>query len=450
MRRLVRSEEMHMAHLAAKTEYLALQQRLDRMPLGAPAHRDFLAILETILTPEEARLAAAIPFKLSSARRIAEAAGMDERRAQEILTSLLPRGVVVDIPGPDGETYYFLNPPIVGFFEFTMMRVRTEVDQKKIAQLMWSYMHQDPEKAFLRLIAESPTFLSRPLVHENALAPEVFSQVLDYEKATEVIAAAGAWSEGLCHCRHVAQHTDRPCKLPLGLCLSLGVGADYLVRNGMAKRIDKQHALDILSQSRELGLVQMCDNVKRRPLFICNCCKCCCGFMDALRTLPPPTKVVTSNYVAAIDETACTGCGKCAKACPIDAIALVPAEPTDAAKKRKQRATVDAVRCLGCAVCHRECKFKALTLQPIGERVHTPEGQMERMLRTAIEHGKLQHLLFDDQSKVTHRALNSLLGLILKLPPAKQALAKEQIKSKFVDVLLQGFSRTKAGKAANI
>jgi len=436
-----------MGHIAAKTEYLALQRRLDRMPLGAPAHRELFAILEELFSPDECRVAAAMPFQLATAEKIATRAEMDAKRVAELLAGLAPKGLVIDVPSPTGQIYYMLNPPVVGFFEFTMMRVRNDIDQKKVAQHMWNYFHEDPEQAFAKMVAQSPTFVGRPLVHEDALEPEVYSQVLDYEKATEVVERAGAWSEGICYCRHMSQHLDKPCKFPLTHCLSFGVGAEYLIRNGMAKRIDKARSMEIITTSREMGLVQMCDNIKKRPMYICNCCKCCCEMMHGLRTFPRPVKVVTSNYVASADEQVCQGCGKCVEACPVDAIQLVPAEPTDQAKKRKKRAVVDAGRCLGCGVCHRSCKFKSLRLDFIGERVHTPETILEKVMLQAIEQGKLQNMIFDNEAKVTHRVMNAILGAMLRLPPGKQLLAKQQIKSKFVNIMLERFVDSRVKEA---
>ncbi len=94
---------------------------------------------------------------------------------------------------------------------------------------------------------------------------------------------------------------------------------------------------------------------------------------------------MTSNYVSAIDDAECNGCGKCAKACPIDAISVSPAGPTAKYPKRKKTATVDADRCIGCGVCNRSCKYTAMDMKPIGTRVHTPEDMMEKMLLQALE-----------------------------------------------------------------
>ena len=57
----------------------------------------------------------------------------------------------------------------------------------------------------------------------------------------------------------------------------------------------------------------------------------------------------------------------------------------------------------------------------------------------AIERGKLQNLIFDNQVLSSHRAMAALLGGILKLPPIQQALVSEQIKSRFVETMLNRY-----------
>lgn len=426
-----------MAHLTTKSAYHQLQQRLEKNPIGAPANKHLFAILEELFTPDECRLAATMPMQLSSAERIARVAKQPAARVEQTLKVLVTKGLVVDMTHPNGTVLYALNPPMVGFFEFTMMRVRDEIDQKKVARDIWNYIHDDPTDGFMKMVSEGETFFARPVVHEDALEPDVHAEVLDFEKASQIIEDAGAYAVGLCHCRHIQQHLDNACDAPLETCLTLGPAAGYVTRAGFAKPIDKARALGIMVQSREGNLVQMADNVKNKPLFICNCCKCCCEMMIGFRNFPEKGNLVTSNYVARIDDDTCIGCGKCAKVCPVDAIHLHPAQPSQQAPKRKKSAVVDAQMCIGCGVCHRQCSSKALRIEFAGARIHTPKDIFEKTLRQALEHGKLQNLVFDDPNRLTHRALGTLLGGLLKLPPAKQLLAREQLRSRFIDFLLE-------------
>jgi hypothetical protein len=47
-----------------------------------------------------------------------------------------------------------------------------------------------------------------------------------------------------------------------------------------------------------------------------------------------------------------------------------------------------------------------------------------------------QHLVFDQQAHLHHRAMAAILGVILKLPPLKQVMASRQMKSRYLERLL--------------
>ena len=72
-----------------------------------------------------------------------------------------------------------------------MMRIRDDIDQKRVAELMWAYMRDDPELGFMRMLADGDTFIARPLVNEDAVSPEVWSEILDFDKASAIIEEAG-------------------------------------------------------------------------------------------------------------------------------------------------------------------------------------------------------------------------------------------------------------------
>ena len=74
---------------------------------------------------------------------------------------------------------------------------------------------------------------------------------------------------------------------------------------------------------------------------------------------------------------------------------------------------------------------------PFGRRTLTPRDGVHRAVLMAIERGKLQNLLFDDQTLLSHRALAAVLGVILRLPPVRRAMASEQLKSRYLEKLIR-------------
>ena len=115
-------------------------------------------------------------------------------------------------------------------------------------------------------------------------------------------------------------------------------------------------------------------------------------------------------------------------------MALVSAQ--DPKHPKKKRAHVDAATCLGCGVCVAACDKPALSLTERPERVITPLDSTHRVVLMAIERGKLQNLIADHQALASHRAMAAILGVILKLPPVKQALASRQFQSRYLERLL--------------
>jgi ferredoxin len=157
--------------------------------------------------------------------------------------------------------------------------------------------------------------------------------------------------------------------------------------------------------------------------------------MIAARRFSILNPVHTTNFIPVVDEEVCNGCGKCVNVCPVEAMTLVSANDPD--KPRMKVARLNEDLCLGCGVCIRSCNKKhGLRLESREKRVLTPVNGTHRAVVMAIERGKLQNLLFDNQVLWSHRAMAGVLGVILKLPPLKQALASKQLKSRYLEKLI--------------
>lgn len=340
--------------------------------------------------------------------------------------------------GSDQGTEYVMPPPMAGFFEFAMMRLRGDIDQKVLAELFYQYLNV--EEDFVKaLFAQGETQLGRTFVHEPALSAENVLHVLDYERATQVIQTAEHMGVGVCYCRHKMQHMDKACGAPMDICMTFNSTALSLIRHGFARRVDAAEGMDLLQQAYGENLVQFGENVREKVNFICNCCGCCCEAMIAARRFSVMHPVHTTNFIPRINEDQCDGCQKCVKVCPVEAMSAVSAH--DPHKPNRKKARVDEAICLGCGVCVRICPTNGIRLESRPQRVITPLNGAHKAVLMAIERGKLQNLIFDNHLLGSHRAMAALLGVILKLPPVQQIMASRQMKSRYLEALL---SRTRS------
>ncbi len=415
-----------MGHIrSGKGVYGRLQQRLDRFPIGAPPAQALYEILSRLYTEEEAEVGARMPIRFTDLAGIARRTGKSPEELRPILQRMADKGLVMDFEHR-GKPTYILSPTVLGFFEFTYMRVRDDLPQKEIARHMVAYAHDEPD--FARAVFAGKTQAGRALVHEDQVEPEDLTQILDHEKATQVVRSAKAWAVSLCYCRHIQEHEGKACGKPLGVCTTLNAAADYVVRHGLGRKISREEALDIFARTRAEGLVHIGDNVRRRPAYVCHCCGCCCAMLSAVNRFRMFDAVVTSPFEAAFDPDRCNGCGLCAKKCPVSAIRI------EGEGNRKKAALCREV-CLGCGVCRPACARGALSMAPRKERVVVPETAWQRVVVMSLERGKFQNLLFDDFDRLDHAALRAITRIIVGLPPVKKALLSEQVQSRFFRAL---------------
>ena len=422
-----------MAHNTIKSSYSLLSDRINRFPQGAPPSELLFKILGMLFSEKEAGLVSLLPIRPFTARKASRIWKMDLNSSQKVLDELAGRSILVDIE-QNGESVYTLPPPMAGFFEFSLMRVRNDIDQKVLSELFYEYMNV--EEDFIRdLFALGETPLGRTYVNESALSQENALYVLDYERASEVINTATHIGVGLCYCRHKMSHLDRACDAPQDICMTFNNVAASLTKHGSARSIDKQECHDLLQEAYDNNLVQFGENVREKVSFICNCCGCCCEAMIAARRFAILSPIHTTNFIPVISESSCNGCGKCVAVCPVEAMTLVSAN--NPAKPNMKVAKLNEDICLGCAVCVKACTHDSILLESRPVRVITPLNGTHRAVVMAIERGKLQNLFFDNQVLWSHRAMAGVLGVILKLPPVKQVLASKQVKSRYLEALIK-------------
>ncbi len=418
-----------MGHNSSRKGYDKLVTRLNKFPQGAPPSETLYKILNVMFSEEEALLVSKIPIKPFTVKVASKAWKKSIEESSVILNELASRALLIDVE-VNGNVTYSLPPPMAGFFEFSMMRVGGKLDQKVLAELFHQYINVEDE--FVMELFTMPTSLGRTFVQEETIEDKSL-YVLDYERATEVIKTASHIGVGTCYCRHKKEHIGEACDAPMEICMTFNNTADSLIKHGYAKKITEEECLDLLALAKKHNLVQFGENVQNNVAFICNCCSCCCEALIGVRRTGSAHSI-RSNFIANVIDELCVGCGKCIEVCPMEALSLISKHNV---KKNKKLAILTPENCIGCGVCVNVCPTDAIEMNARDERILTPIDITHRVVIEAIDTGKLHNLIFDNQAHFNHRILAAILGVILKLPPIKQIMASEQVKSKYLARLIE-------------
>jgi ferredoxin len=188
-------------------------------------------------------------------------------------------------------------------------------------------------------------------VHDH-LHVDDLEKVIPYKRARSIIMKNPDNIVALeCPCRTAREH---PC-LPLDVCLIVGDPFASFIREHEPQRsrwISRDEAIAILRAEDERGHVHHAffkDAMLDRFYAICNCCKCCCGAMQAQRNGVP--MLSSSGYVSRVDQELCIGCGDCNAYCQFEALYV-----TDGINH------VVYDKCMGCGICTSKCEQGALLL----------------------------------------------------------------------------------------
>jgi NAD-dependent dihydropyrimidine dehydrogenase PreA subunit len=436
------------AHTVGKDVYRSLGRKIDGLAIRAPWNERLHAILKELYSPAEADVVARMPYGLSDFERVQEVTRHEPSELRRILDSACAKGLVMDLWVQD-RYYYAPSPVLVGLFEFTMMRTGGTLNTGVWSRLFHDYLFGDRSFGDSNFGKDTTVSFARTLPYEDAVLESEHTKVLDYESATALVKEADMCAIGVCSCRHEKLHLgEKECDVPLDTCSSFGVAADYMVSHNFARAVTQSEMLENIVRSKELGLVLNADNVQKRITFICHCCKCCCNALLGIRQGGWTNTIVTSNYIAQIDEDICEACGACAEACAIDAITMVPAE--DPTSEKAATPQIDTSLCLGCGVCGRSCPTGAARLVAREARVIHPETTFKRVILQCLERGTLQNQLFDNPQSVTQKFLRGFIGGLLRLSPVKRALMSDTLRSSFLSAMNKGVQKQGKGWLAEI
>lgn len=336
-----------------------------------------IAILKTLMTPDQAKMAAALP---GTADEVAEATGFDAAEIQKNLDALFFKGVVF-CRGDFVTREYFRFARSLGQLHDATLATK-ELDVVKDAPFLelWQDFTLNewyPDMGKMQAALPSPMLRIVPA----AKAFENMDEVLPCEDYRELIKAQELIATVPCSCRVRTEGVGEACEFTDEVhqwnCFQFGRAADYVIKRGSGKKLSIEEALEYVDAMEEDALLHIWPNSTAMGGIktSCNCCRDCCANYVPMDMLDEPIGKAweKSRFEAVIDQDKCDGCQDCIDRCQFDAIELVkpekPAKGKKSKKSKKMKATVDAEKCWGCGVCVPGCK----EVNAIGFKLVRPE-----------------------------------------------------------------------------
>ncbi len=375
------------------TAYNKLIEHQRLWVFGLPDSAVLMPLLKQYFTPEEAALCAEIPHLPKTPEELSPRLQIPIAILTEKLDELARRGIVQRSVGRNA-TRYALMDGLFWFYRASGWAGAAEPWNREISPLLNVYYRDSMANAFMGLHTKG----LRAIPVRETIADT--RTVMPYEDIVQVIDQVSYYTVSTCPCRHRKNlDPDSPtCKHETLNCLHFDRLGEYIVQQGMGKEITREETLEILAAAADAGLVHGISNTKTKMDTICNCCTCCCLFLEASVHMPAPVPRghQPSNYVLAIDTEVCRACGLCARRCPMGALTLAHADSSAALagkgaehlselERTAQDLVYDPARCLGCGVCVHKCPSQAIRLVHRDEAYDFPVTMAEQGQRMMIE-----------------------------------------------------------------
>ena len=325
-----------------------------------------LKLLAKMFTPDQAALGAVMHLRRESVEDIAQRAGVDAKAARATLKGMARRGLI-RVGRGEGGLAFGLLPFAVGSYEESLPYFDEEM-----AQLFETLMQ---ESRGMGMLDQTPA-LQRVIPVEQSVDAEI--EVLPYERASDLLNAAKSFGVRDCICRKQKALIGEGCEYPIENCINFAPVENAFANLPYVREITKEEAFRILREAEDVGLVHSVYNQQQGVYYICNCCPCCCGIMRGMVEFGFRHALARSDFLAQVDEDACTGCETCLERCHFGALSVPEGV-----------CVVDPMQCMGCGLCVSECPDDALCLirRPPEEQALPPVDQRQWQAERAAERG---------------------------------------------------------------
>jgi len=337
---------------------------------------ELMALVEHMYTEEEASLVRHLkPLPGKTAAAVAAAAHRPVEEVRPILERLALEKFVLLSSGTGDKKRYYLMPLMPGVFEMSL--IRTSLDtltdwHRRLAELFAALY----ETGYFVDYAERPASTVRYLPVGQTI--EAHPMVLPSDRLEEILDRYKVFAVGLCQCRMTEEIVGRGCDRPLENCVGFGDAAEFLIRNGKMRRVEKKDILEIKAEAAAAGLASFIAEIELGKSISgasCSCCGCCCGALRMISEFNVPGLIAPPHFMPEVDLTKCTYCGQCAKVCPVGATVV------DVKGKSHQHLSE---RCIGCGLCAVACdKQHAIQMEATPKYRKPPRGLIPALLQIA-------------------------------------------------------------------
>ncbi len=344
--------------------YEDLARHFDRFPIGAPMTPSLMEILKILFPPEEAEVALRMPVMGKTTVSDLSRENPEQGDAlATILDRMAEKGTVMKRATLGQEARYTLLPSEKGWCETVYWPGRETEYTKKLGPLWVKYRDEGYGEGLAR--GGVPVFRAIPV----SKSLESATEILPFEVVKTKVEEHSLIVVGHCPCRQIKRTVGAGCSHSLEVCFSFGAMAGYKLEYGFGRQVSLGETLKIMEKCEEEGLVHSVENYDGKIGTLCNCCGCCCLFLDSRKRLGVHS-ISPSNYRSMVNEASCSGCGTCEEICQMGAIRVA------------EVAVVDEGRCIGCGLCASACPEKAVGLSPVREIEPPPDPMTLFMART--------------------------------------------------------------------
>jgi len=307
-----------------KEKVLDLANMISKTKRGAkdevkPEHPEYL-VLEPVVTDEMAEVALCLKFREGmTVEEVAPLCGKSPEQTKALLWELAIAGATV-VGEQEGVDRFWYEIWVPGHME---MIVNHKENAIKYPQLGKAFDDFGRKRAPLA-VGNFPvgTGPMRTIPIESSISGE--SRRVSNDEISKYLNDNDRFSVSDCSCRTAREALNEGCgHLKEDMCIQLGHAAEYYIRTGRGREIDRAEAFEIIQKAEDNGLMHNMPNVDGpgHTHAICNCCGCGCL---ALRNANMWTNhdFVRSNFTVKVDEDKCVACGECVEVCPTNALKL--------------------------------------------------------------------------------------------------------------------------------